>query len=167
ILLITALLISCESSKKENSSKVEDEISLVIDHWHKSASNADFENYFGAMNEESVFIGTDASEIWSKDEFKAFSKPHFDKGKAWDFKTLERNIYFSKNMDVAWFDELLDTWMGTCRGTGILEREYEKWKIKHYTLSVTIPNDDMNNVIEVKNENDSLFKVEYIEKNIK
>ena len=34
-------------------------------------------------------------------------------------KTLERHIYTSKSGDFIWFDELLDTWMGACRGSGV------------------------------------------------
>ena len=84
-------------------------------------------------------------------QFENFSKPYFDKGKAWDFKTIERNIYISKNKEVVWFDELLDTWMGTCRGSGVLEKNNTEWKIKQYVLSVTIPNDSIQKVIKLKN----------------
>ena len=85
-----------------------------------------------------------------KTQFANFSKPYFDKGKAWDFKTIERNIYISKNKDVVWFDELLATWMGTCRGSGVLEKNNTQWKIKQYVLSVTIPNDSIQKVIKLK-----------------
>ena len=35
--------------------------------------------------------------------------------KVWDFKP-ERHIQVDEAGNLAWFDELLDTWMGTCRG---------------------------------------------------
>jgi hypothetical protein len=110
------------------------------------------------MDDESIFYGTDASENWTKQEFQSFSKPFFDKGKAWSFKAFERNIYFSETGKVAWFDELLDTWMGTCLGSGVLEKIDDQWRIKQYVLSVAIPNDDMQKVIEAKHENDSIFR---------
>jgi len=56
-----------------------------------------------------------------------------------------------------WFDELLDTWMGTCRGSGVLENNQGIWKIKHYVLSIEIPNADVQSVISVKKTNDSIF----------
>ena len=90
-----------------------------------AAAEANFDAYFGKMDTISVFIGTDASENWTKKEFSDFSKPYFDKGKAWDFKTLERNIYVNTSGDFVWFDELLNTWMGTCRGSGVLEKKGE------------------------------------------
>jgi hypothetical protein len=132
-------------------------VNTTLNDWHKAASEADFTGYFEKMDSISIFIGTDASENWSKKRFESFSKPYFDKGKAWDFKTLERNIYVNTTGDFVWFDELLTTWMGTCRGSGVLERKNNAWKIKHYVLSVSIPNDNIKDVVTLKNQNDSLF----------
>lgn len=130
---------------------IKKEVSRVVNSWHRAATDAHFENYFSKMDSIAVFIGTDASENWTKTQFENFSKPYFDKGKAWDFKTMERNIYISKNKQVVWFDELLATWMGTCRGSGVLEKNNTEWKIKQYVLSVTIPNDSIQKVIKLKN----------------
>ena len=158
LISICLVFLSCESSIDENTSEVEKEkVNDLMDSWHKSAANANYEKYFSAMEDESVFIGTDAGENWTKQEFQSFSKPYFDKGKAWSFKALERNIYFNESGNTAWFDELLDTWMGTCRGSGVLEKTDESWEIKHYVLSVCIPNDDMEEVISIKSESDSIF----------
>ncbi|MEN8789281.1 MAG: nuclear transport factor 2 family protein [Flavobacteriaceae bacterium] len=133
------------------------QIGKVIDQWHLAAAKADFEAYFSKMTTESVFIGTDASENWKLQAFKAFSKPYFDKGKAWNFKAVERNIYLDSSEEIAWFDELLDTRMGICRGSGVVRIENGAWKIAHYVLSATIPNDDMQQVIEIKKTKDSLY----------
>jgi hypothetical protein len=78
------------------------------------------------------------------------AKPHFDKGKAWNFTTLERHVYFNKTMQTAWFDELLETQMKICRGSGILVKENNQWKIKHYVLSMTVPNENSEEVIKIK-----------------
>lgn len=75
------------------------------------------------MADDAIYIGADKTELWSKEQFQAFAKPYFDAGKAWSFKVVSRNIYFSKTGDVAWFDELLNTWMGVCRGSGVLEKK--------------------------------------------
>jgi hypothetical protein len=85
------------------------------------------------------FIGTDATENWGKPAFQEFAKPYFDKGKAWNFTVLERHIYFDQSKKIAWFDELLNTQMKICRGSGVLVKIDGKWKIKHYVLSM-IPN---------------------------
>ena len=126
------------------------EINKILDDWHKAAAEGNFNAYFGAFTKDAIYIGTDASENWNMDQFKAFSKPYFDKGKAWDFKPVERHIYFSADGKTAWFDELLDTWMKICRGSGALVKEGNTWKIKHYVLSMTVPNDVVEETVKVK-----------------
>ncbi|MDM1047235.1 nuclear transport factor 2 family protein [Sphingobacterium hotanense] len=127
-----------------------EEVAKVMDSWHQAAAKADFKAYFDLMDEESIFIGTDATERWDKPAFMAYAKPHFDKGKAWNFTPLERHINFSKNGKTAWLDELLDTQMKICRGSAVLELKNGKWSIKHYVLSMTVPNDVSHVVIKTK-----------------
>lgn len=128
----------------------ETQINNTLDAWHKAASEANYNNYFDTLADDAVFIGTDATENWSKPAFQAFAKPYFDKGKAWNFTALERHIYFNEDKKTAWFDELLDTRMKICRGSGILVFINNQWKIKHYVLSMTIPNDNSDQVITIK-----------------
>ena len=149
LLLFAGNLIAQEDNQKA--------LNELINEWHKAASEADYETYFGILADDGVFIGTDASENWQNEDFRAFSKPYFDRGKAWSFKTIERNIYVDKSGNLAWFDELLDTRMEICRGSGVLSKENGKWRIKHYVLSITIPNEDVDRVSEMKKEKDSLF----------
>lgn len=125
-------------------------VNTLLDQWHKAAAQADFKAYFNALAEESIFIGTDATENWNKKQFMDFAKPYFDKGKAWNFTAVERHIYYSKDQKMAWFDELLNTQMKICRGSGVLIKIGKEWKIKHYVLSMTIPNDNTNEVIKIK-----------------
>lgn len=127
-------------------------INQFLDSWHKDAANADFKSYFEKIAEDGIYIGTDATENWNKKQFEAFAKPYFDRGKAWNFTSLERNIYFSTDKKTVWFDELLDTQMKICRGSGILEFKNGTWKIKHYVLSMTIPNDNADAVVQIKSE---------------
>lgn len=127
-------------------------ISIVLDNLNEYAAKADFKNYFDLYAEESTFIGTDATEVWTKKEFMDYARPHFDKGKAWSFKSLKRNIYFSADGKYAWFDELLQTQMKLCRGSGVLERTSKGWKIKQYVLSMTVPNEVSGEVIKVKSD---------------
>lgn len=148
----------CNFIYTQNSvSNIKSTINILMDNWHKDAKDANFEKYFDAMDTQSVFIGTDANEVWSKNEFKNFSKPYFEKGTTWGFKNLKRNIYIHSSHKIVWFDEILDTWMGICRGSGVLEEIDGVWKIKHYVLSITAPNEDVNAIIKVKQKKDSLF----------
>lgn len=125
-------------------------INKLLDDFNTFAANADYKNYFDCFAEESTFIGTDATEVWNKKEFMEWARPFFDKGKAWNFKSLKRNIYFSKDGNYAWFDEILDTQMKICRGSGVLEKISGKWKVKQYVLSVTVPNEVVDEVTKIK-----------------
>ena len=121
--------------------------------WHRAAARADSTAYFGAMTEDAVYIGTDPGEHWTKAQFISFAAPYFAAGKAWDFTATERHIFYDENEDIAYWDELLDTWMGPCRGTAIVRRDATgDWKIAHYTLSMAIPNDKTESVIGVLKE---------------
>jgi ketosteroid isomerase-like protein len=133
------------------------EVKVALDAWHEAAANADFDTYFSLMTSDGVFIGTDATENWQLEAFKAFSKPYFDNGKAWAFTAIDRNIYFSDDAQLAWFDELLDTQMKICRGSGVMKKEEGKWKVAHYVLSIAIPNENVSEVIEIKKVFDSLL----------
>ena len=144
------LLIFFFSSLAQAQTKETIKINTVLDNWHKAAAEAKFDNYMNAMTDDAIFIGTDATENLNKKEFMAFAKPYFDKGKAWSFTSLERHVYLDKSGKTAWFDELLNTQMKICRGSGVLVKIGNDWKIKHYVLSMTIPNDNTNEVIKTK-----------------
>ena len=150
VIVLFCILLLGSKSFSQNTNSDKKKINTTIDSWHKAAANAEFDNYFSYMTSNGVFIGTDATENWQLDAFKAFSKPYFDKGKAWDFKCLQRNIYFDKTQNTAWFDELLDTQMKICRGSGVLIKQGNTWKIAHYVLSMTVPNDNLDEVIKIK-----------------
>ena len=164
-LLLCILSLSCKTAVKTDNIETESvsteeikkSINTSLDLWHKAAAEANFDNYFNLMTKEGVFIGTDATENWQNKAFKTFSKPYFDKGKAWSFTSVERNIYIYEDQKLAWFDELLDTQMKLCRGSGILKLENGKWKIAHYVLSITIPNENVTEVVKLKTDFDSLY----------
>ncbi len=136
-------------------SQPKSDINSVIEKWHAAAAQANFDDYFGLMTKDAIFIGTDPTENWNYTDFKAFAKPYFDKGKAWSFTTLERNIFVENKAKTAWFDELLDTQMGICRGSGVLERTGDGWKIKHYVLSIAIPNENVKEITALKEKFDA------------
>lgn len=167
LLLLAILTISCNTEKARKQvddfrkAKSEKVINEVLDTWHKAAADANFDTYFSKMTDDAIFIGTDATENWKNEDFKAFSKPYFDKGKAWSFTALERNVFISEYGDIAWFDELLDTQMELCRGSGVLKKVDDTWKISHYVLSIAIPNENVPEVIKLKKENDSILKSGY------
>lgn len=147
--LCTILLVSCTNNTTEPNKK---ELHKLIDQWHMAAAEANFDKYFEFIATDGIFIGTDITERWAKEEFSNFSKPYFDKGKAWSFVAKERNLRIDKNNKLVWFDEVLDTWMGDCRSTGVLELIGHEWKLQHYQLSMTVDNDLVADFLKLRAE---------------
>lgn len=165
LFVISLSLISCQEKPATSDEELISQAETSLDNWHQAAANADFDAYFNLMTNDAIFIGTEATENWNVESFKAYSKPHFDKGKAWNFTSIERNTYLDHNKKLIWFDELLDTQMGICRGSGILQLQDTVWKVKHYVLSMTIPNDLTKDIVSHKEEWDSLY-VQKLKQNI-
>jgi hypothetical protein len=135
----------------------------VLDDFHDAASKADGVRYFACFAPGGVFIGTDSSERWTLDEFRAYAEPYFSKGKGWTYvpRAGRRHVDFSADGNVAWFDEILDNAKyGECRGTGVLVRVQTggasnalgAWKVAQYSLSVPVPNDLMGDVVKLIRE---------------
>lgn len=118
------------------------QVGAVLDDWHDAAARADLGRYFGHLAADSVFLGTDAGERWSKEAFLAYARPHFAKGKAWSFKARRRAVTLAPGGEMAWFDEDLETLgLGPARGSGVLARRGGEWVILHYSLTITVPNE--------------------------
>jgi len=116
-------------------------INAVLDDWHRAAAQADEARYFGHFTKDAVFLGTDGTERWTRDAFRAWARPYFTAGKAWSFTPSARQVSLSPDGKVAWFDEALATGnMGPARGSGVLVKEPGGWKLAQYNLSVPIPN---------------------------
>lgn len=152
--ILTLILLFSFALKSKSQSAVKDvteqSVHEFMDAWHLAAAQADAKTFFGSMAEEGVYLGTDASERWLTAEFEEWAKPYFDKGKAWEFKAIERNIAFGPDKKIAWFDEKLDTWMGVCRGSGVLMKDSNQdWKIHQYNLAVTVPNDNIQEFLKI------------------
>src|SRR5262245_72631 len=84
------LLAGC-ASQGINSPAVADQVAdalnveTTLDALHKAAAKADEKAYFDLYAKSAVFLGTDATERWTLEEFKAFAHPYFAKGKAWTY----------------------------------------------------------------------------------
>lgn len=126
------------------------QIAAMLDSFNVAAADADYTRYFNFFTEDATFNGTDATENWNKKTYMAWAKPYFDKKTTWHFTAINRNIYFGKYADMAWFEELLNTQMKICRGSGLVVREGSQWKVQQYVLSTSIPNSKLDSVISLK-----------------
>ncbi len=152
---VLSLLCSACSSLQNKPASVDTaagkkQVGALLDSFNLAAARADYKTYFDFYTEDGVFTGTDATERWDKKAFMAWAKPIFDRGRAWSFSSMERHIYFDSTGRVAWFDELLNTQMKICRGSGVLVKQGNDWKIKQYILSAMVPNDKLDSVIPMK-----------------
>jgi ketosteroid isomerase-like protein len=144
LFLVSIFNVSAQSSELE--------LNKLIDSWHISAAKADFNTYFSVTTNDFIFLGTAPGERWVKSEFQSFCKPYFDKGKAWDFKPSNRKWNIIAGGTVAYFDEDLQTWMESCRGSGICVLENGEWKIAYYNLTVLIENEKIKQFIKLRKE---------------
>ncbi len=137
--VVTLAVLSLSAAAGETAAA---DVEAVLDDFHAAASEADEERYFGHFAASGVFFGTDATERWTRDQFRAYAHPHFAQGKGWTYHPRERHVALSKDGATAWFDELLDNAKyGECRGTGVLQRYDGEWKIEQYHLTVPMPNE--------------------------
>lgn len=151
------MLFSC-GSRQERVTQAEasrDEIGNIartLDDWHAAAAASDEVKYFSLMAEDSVFLGTDATERWNKKEFQAYAHKPFSESRGWKFLSVRRAIAAEGHL--AFFDEDLSTEnMGPARGSGVLRREAQGWRIVQYNLALTIPNDrfqDVHQLLQVR-----------------
>ena len=113
----------------------------VLDSFHQAAARADADTYLGHLTEEAIFLGTDGTERWQGQAFRDFVSDNFSAGRGWTYVAVDRNIDINADGQTAWFDELLDNEaLGQCRGSGVMLRTADGWKIAQYNLSVPIPN---------------------------
>ena len=116
-----------------------EEPDVLLNGLHLDAHKGNFESYFDRYSPDAVFLGTDKTERWNIEEFKAYAKPAFLDGHGWTYLVIERN--WEGNGNIRWFDEiLLNEKLGHCRGTGVVELVNGEWKISHYALTMLVPN---------------------------
>lgn len=128
----------------------ESEANAVIDRMHAAASVADGEAYFDTFTPDARFIGTDAGERWPLSDFKAYAEPYFAQGRGWTYVARARHLEILDQpcRCVAVFDEVLDNdSYGEVRGSGVLVKRGDDWKIQQYVLSFTVPNERARDVV--------------------
>ena len=129
------------SAHAETSAELTRQVNAFVDEWQDDAAHARMA-YFDKMAKDGVYIGTDRTELWKRDEFKAWAKKYFDRKSAWSFKATRRNVYASGDGSIIWFDELLDTPnMGPCMASGVIRKTAKGFEIVHYQLSMAVPNE--------------------------
>jgi len=125
-------------------------INQKMDDFHDAADKGDRMRYLNHFAEDGVFMGTDDWERWPYEEFSKYVNKHFKDGKGWSYRPVKRFINTNMQKDMAWVDEIVESekW-GRFRGTVVLEKSEQGWKIKHYSLTKLVPNEAWEVVSEM------------------
>lgn len=127
-----------------------DEINNTLDAFHTAASEADEDTYFGLLTDDAVFLGTDATERWTKPEFQEWAAQFFERDSAWTYESIERHVGLNSAQDTAWFDEVVrNENYGDLRGSGALILTPNGWRITQYNLVFPVPNEIAGEVVEM------------------
>jgi hypothetical protein len=117
-------------------------IDAVLDEFHGAAASADEERYFATLADSIVFLGTAPGERWEGSEWRDFVHAHFSRGKGWTYAPSDRSVDIEADRGTAWFDETVDNeHFGACRGTGVLRRDGDGWRIVQYNLTIPVPDE--------------------------
>lgn len=124
-------------------------VGAVLDAFHAAADRGDKAAYLGLMTDSGVFLGTDEWERWPKrPDFTEYVNGRFKDGRGWSYRSVDRNLSFAPGGNVAWFDEVVfSETNGRFRGTGVLLKENDEWKIAHYAMSFLILNENWEAVV--------------------
>ena len=108
-------------------------VAAVLDQLNAASTAADGPAYFSLFAPDARFVGTDAGEHWSVDEFRAYASPYFARGRGWSYPATERTITIAP-IDcrcIAWFEEkLTNDAYGQTRGSGVMRLTADGWKIE-------------------------------------
>jgi ketosteroid isomerase-like protein len=118
------------------------DVVAVLDAFHAAAAAADEDAYVGTLTSSMVFLGTAPGERWQGNGWREFVHSYFTRGKGWRYVPSSRSVDLAEDGRTAWFDETVtNEHYGACRGTGVLRRHDDGWKIEQYNLSIPVPDE--------------------------
>jgi hypothetical protein len=154
ILACCLLLASLAAHAKTQDAALARQVNAFVDTWHDDAAHARLA-FFDKIASDGVYIGTDKTELWHRDDFKVWAKRFFERKSAWTFHPIRRNVYASADKSMIWFDELLDTQMGVCMASGVIRKTASGFEIVHYQLSMAVPNEVGGQVTKLIKESEA------------
>ena len=116
-------------------------IVALLEAHHTAAARKDVQALKNCFAPQGQFIGTDDSEKWSRDEYVL---QLLNSKSGWDMTNClkQRLIYAvprSPNTAV-FFEVVRHAKYGVMRGSGIVIKKRNKWRIAQYILSFSVPN---------------------------
>lgn len=128
-------------------------VCTFLDSFHHLAATAQFQEYFNLFHPEGKFLGTDATENWTTQEFREWARPFFtDVECAWEYTPIpgKRVVSVVKKLSndesseaptYALFDEQIYCVDLKCltRGSGTMVFEDNRWHLMLYHITFPIP----------------------------
>ncbi|HEY6131989.1 MAG TPA: nuclear transport factor 2 family protein [Halioglobus sp.] len=112
----------------------------TLDALHKAGVDADRSAFLSLLTQDVVLLGMAGGNRLEGQSARDFVSAQFARGDAWAYRSRARDIRLSADGSVAWFDEALEQdQFGSGRGTGVLVRSDEGWKIAQYHLTLPLP----------------------------
>ena len=141
-------------------------ITELLNSYRQAAADADGEAFFGCLDPDGIFFGTDEKERFTFDQLKATFMPYFKQGIGWKREVLDRRVYVGPGNNIGWFEERSSRQgLGPMRTTGVVLKKGNEWKIVQYNTSFAIPNEIATDVAalieklkEAKNAGDDTSK---------
>jgi len=118
------------------------QVDAVLDEFHAAAADADEERYLATLAPDAVFLGTAPGERWAGESFRDFVHSYFSRGKGWRYVPSARSVHITSDGLTAWFDETVENeHFGACRGSGVVRRHGDEWRIAQYNLTIPVPDE--------------------------
>jgi hypothetical protein len=116
----------------------------ALDALHKAGADANQAAFTALLTKDVVFLGMDGANRLEGPSVRAFVSENLAHGNAWTYRSSQRETRVSEDGSVAWFDESLEhDQRGRGRGTGVLVRNSEGWRIAQYNLTLPLPSGTM------------------------
>ena len=107
-----------------------------------SGAECDLERHLGYLEEYAITFGTAADERYTKTDHREMLAPYFAAGHGMTSELVVLNITESEDGRFAWFDARLDKKrLCELRGSGLLHRGEDGWKIVLHNLAFPVPNE--------------------------
>ncbi len=146
IMELAGQIFVCASCGNTTHAQLYEDVQVFLAAWHQAARDADEELFFSMMAEGATFVGTDDGEIWSKAAFREASKQKFEAAPAWSMTQTHLRIAWISRTTVCFVELLESERLGPCRGSGCVQMKDGAWKVMHYVLSFSVPNDAIDAV---------------------
>jgi len=158
VFLVTAIVliggsqssVTKTSAQSDNAAQAKASIDQMLTRFRNAAENADGKEYFGCLDKDGIFLGTDEKERFTLETLKATFGPNFEKGMGWKRDIKQRYIFVGPNNQIGWFEEHAQREnLGAMRTTGVVRKTEDGWKIVQYNVSFPVPNEVVNDVAAI------------------